>query len=497
LRRYPNLYEINTLTFLNRLSVKYNRPLSLSTVPEDEWRALANLGFDLIWLMGVWQRSPAARKSAILSKDLCRELDCILPGWAPDDIAASPYAVFDYSLDPALGGKGELAELRKRLNRLGIKLILDFVPNHLAMDHPWTLTNPARFVHGSFSDFKKHSGWFFSIGGPMYLAHGRDPYYTPWNDTVQVNFFSEDLRQALFSELDRISEVADGVRCDMAMLAINDVFKQIWGEVLRDIEPPLSEFWSEAISRVKNRSPGFIFLAEVYWGLDRQLLQMGFDFTYDKPFYDHLLRDSADKITEHLNGEALFIDRQAHFIENHDESRALPAFGRDRSQAAAIINATIPGLRFYHHGQLDGYSLKVPVQIVREPIETGDPDIAQFYRLLLSITDRRIFHEGRWIQLEITPAWLGNNSHRNMLAWQWSFQYGRMLIVINYSSDRSQARIKVSPVSASGGRIVLRDILSGVDYVRDSHELNEAGLYVDLKPYRAHLLDFTDASRQI
>jgi hypothetical protein len=277
----------------------------------------------------------------------------------------------------------------------------------------------------------------------------------------------------------------------MAMLALNDVFKWVWGEVLGKTEPPSSEFWNEAINRVKRRHPGFIFLAEVYWGLDRQLLQIGFDFTYDKPFYDHLLHDSAEQIAEHLRGEAVFIGQQAHFIENHDEARALTAFGRDRSMAAALVNATIPGLRFYQHGQLDGRAIKTPVQLVREPVEASDADIAGFYRLLLSATDALTFHEGQWIPLEMTPAWPGNNSHRHLLAWQWSYKLKRAVIIINYSPDQSQAWIKTIAVSNSADRIVLKDILSGVDYVRDTLELNVKGLYVDLRPYRAHFFDFT------
>jgi hypothetical protein len=491
LRRYPNLYQINARTFINQLSGKYQRPLSLLSIPESEWQSIAGLGFDIIWLMGVWQSSPIAKRLALQSEGLLNEFNRILPGWRQEDVSGSPYAIYDYRLDSSLGGENELTELKTRLNHLGLGLVLDFVPNHLAMDHPWTFVSPDRFVHGRPSDVKKHPDWFFPIGGSSYLAHGRDPYFASWNDTAQVNFFSNDLRQALLSELDRIAGVADGVRCDMAMLALNDVFKWVWGEVLGDIEPPSSEFWSEAIGRVKQQHPGFVFLAEVYWGLDRQLLQMGFDFTYDKPFYDHLLHDSAEQIAEHLRGEAAFIGQQAHFIENHDEARALTAFGRNRSMAAALITATLPGLHFYQHGQLEGRAMKTPVQLVREPVEPDVVDIYKFYRQLLSATNIAIFHEGEWIPLEITQAWLGNNSHRHLLAWQWSYQVRRVVIVINYSQDPSQAWIKTSAIYNSTGRIILNDILSGTDYVRDTLELSAKGLYVDLKPYRAHFFDFT------
>jgi len=487
--RHPHLYEINARIFIKRISEKYRRALTLATVPEEEWQLLKHRGFDLVWLMGVWQRSPGARQQALLHPALRQEYDQALPDWSDLDVAGSPYAVYAYRLDPELGQSGELAQLKSRLNRQGLGLLLDFVPNHLALDHPWTLTHPRRFVYGSKADTRRHPEWFFSADGMIYLAHGRDPNFPPWTDTVQVNFYSRDLRQALINKLLQIAEVADGVRCDMAMLALNDVFGKVWGEVVKDYSPSKTEFWAEAIEQVKRQRPGFLFLAEVYWGLERKLQEMGFDFTYDKSLYDRLRFSSPDEIRSHLMMDDLYQQRSARFIENHDELRAIVAFGRERSLAAAVVLATVPGLRLFHDGQLEGRSIRLPLQLVREPKEADDLEIRRFYRRLLAVCSAPAFHRGEWTLVEPSQAWAGNESHRSLLTWCWRYAEQVKLAVVNYSPNRAQGWLKLPMPLEKVGRRVFQDELTGTTYLRDADELRSQGLYVDLSPWQAHIWD--------
>jgi glycosidase len=488
MRRHPNLYEINALAYVNRLSAKYNERLTLASIPDREWQELARLGIDLVWMMGVWQRSPEARRLALASPGLRREFDRILPHWTPAQVGGSPYAIFGYRPDPALGRTDELARLKERLNRLGIGLMLDFVPNHLAMDHPWTVSNPERLVRGEPDDVAKHPEWFFRASANTYLAHGRDPYFAPWNDTAQVNFFSEDLREAMIAELCSVAEVADGVRCDMAMLALSDVFEWVWGATVRDHQRPAAEFWDLAIPRVKTARPDFTFMAEVYWGHEKTLQRMGFDFTYDKPLYDHLRWDPAQEVKTHLGDEGEALGHEAHFLENHDEPRAVEAFGRERSMAAAIVAGTLPGLRFYHDGQLEGKTVRTPVQLAEEPLESGDAEIAVFYRRLLEPANIDVFHSGRWEMIAADRAWAENDSHRNIMAWTWSLGTRRVIVAVNYSPGRSQAWLKPGAPADTGGRVTMEDNLTGTVYVREAGELATKGLYVDLRPFGAHIM---------
>ncbi len=378
------------------------------------------------------------------------------------------------------------------LNRHGLGLVLDFVPNHVALDHPWVSGHPDRFVAGREAALAAHPEWFFTLGESdksIHLAHGRDPNFLPWTDTAQVNFFSSELRQALVHELLRIARMADGVRCDMAMLALNSVFEQSWGDVLRDCPRPATEFWPDAIEIVKRQHPGFIFIAEAYWGLESALQEMGFDFTYDKTFCDRLRFSTPADIRSHLGDTGTKHSRTVRFIENHDEPRAMAVLGRDRSVAAATILTTVPGLRLFHDGQIEGHRIHLPVQLVREPEEAPDPELVRSYDKLLEISNESVFHEGEWDLLPVTEAWQGNFSHHNLLAWAWRSPTHLMAVVVNYSPERSQGRLKL-PLDLNGmDSIALQDEISEMTYLRDADELRDPGLYVDLGPWRAHILN--------
>lgn len=488
MRRYPHLYEVNTCLFIRRLSQKYGRPVTLATVPEKEWQVLVRQGFDLVWLMGVWQRSPGARQKALLYKGLRQEYDRALSGWTEEDIAASPYAVYSYELDASLGNPAELAQLKSKLNRLGLGLILDFVPDHVALDHPWTRSHPRRFIQGEKADARAHPVLFFSSEGGACFAHGRDPHFPPWTDTAQLNFYSTDLRQALIKELMRITEVADGVRCDMAMLALNDVFQEIWGEYANYPRPD-TEFWAEAITQVKQRRPDFLLIAEVYWDRERQLQQLGFDFTYDKLFYDRMRFSGSKDIRGHLMMEESYQQRSVRFIENHDEERAIVAFGRERSLAAAVVLGTVPGLRLFHDGQLEGRRVRLPIQMVRQPEEAADAEVAHFYEKLLTVCNSPDFHEGEWSLLGVSQSGESSDSYLNILAWCWRCGEKFKTVVVNYSPEHAQGWMKFPLSVERAVKVKMRDQLSGKIFIPSPEQPESQGLYFDLKPWEAQILE--------
>ncbi len=493
MRRYPYLYEVNACIFVKRMSQKYGQSLTLATVPDEEWQVFSRRGFDSVWLMGVWQRSPGARKKALLDPSLRQEYDKALPGWTEADVAGSPYAVYSYDLDHSLGEPTELTRLKSKLNQMGLRLILDFVPNHLSLDHLWTFYHPERFVQGKEADVRAHPDWFFSPTSGVYLAHGRDPNFPPWTDTVQLNFYSVDLRQALIKELLHITEVADGVRCDMAMLALNDVFGQVW-EKIAAYPQPEREFWVEAIERVKAQRPDFLFLAEAYWGLEHSLLQLGFDFAYDKALYDLMRFSGPNEIRNYLTADLSLQQRSAHFIENHDEARAIVAFGHERSLAAAAIMATIPGLRLFHDGQFEGRRIHTPAQLVRETEEAPAPDIMQFYERLLSVGNSPAFRDGEWRLIQMTQAEPGNDSHQNLLAWCWQYAGQLKIAIINYSPESAQGWLKLTlPAEAEGG-FTVTDELTGKAFTQAAGPLGSQGMYLNLDPWHSEILGITPAS---
>ena len=153
-RQINNIYEINTLTYLDRLSKKAGERITLATIPEEELARIAIYGCDIVWLMGVWERSPLARHIALNDEPLLENVREILPDFAPEDMAGSAYATRAYRVDESLGGELELAHLRKRMARHGLKIMLDFIPNHTGFDQEWVTTHPEYYIQGSPEDIE-------------------------------------------------------------------------------------------------------------------------------------------------------------------------------------------------------------------------------------------------------------------------------------------------------------------------------------------------------
>ncbi|MDI9525418.1 MAG: alpha-amylase family glycosyl hydrolase [Pseudomonadota bacterium] len=484
-----HLLEVNSFAFMDRMRRKYGPDLTLGTVPRSEWEEIASRGFSLVWLMGVWMRSNASRRCALTHEGLRRAYGEALPGWSEADVAGSPYAVGSYCIDPYLGTDEDLLRAKTVINELGMGLILDFVPNHLAVDHPWTESMPDCFVQGSREDMESNPELFFLTERGHVLAHGRDPHFPPWSDTAQVNLFSARAREALAGELRRIAEYADGLRCDMAMLAINEVFAGTWGKYVQNQPPLKTEFWEEIISPVRAMHPGFVFIAEAYWGLEQRLRDLGFDYSYDKTLYDLILHTSLPELKLYVRIEERVQRQCLRFIENHDEPRAVSAFGKERSLAAAAMTATLPGLHLFHEGQMEGCAVRTPVQLSRRLEEPGDPDMVRFYEILLAFSSEEPLATGAFRPLDARPAWEGNRSSESLLAWLWHGGERLKLVCVNYSSHTAQGRLRIPPELLTGQPLAFRDALTGEIYIRTLEEVNTVGLFVELGPWMAHLLD--------
>ena len=156
--RRPIIYEINTVVWLQELSRREGKLVTLGTVPTQEWDALALYGFDAVWLMGVWERSPAGIRIARGNSGLHAEFGRALSDYQPEDIVGSAYCIRRYVVDDQLGGPNGLAAARKMLADRGMRLILDFVPNHVAPDHPWIMDHPQYFIQGTADDLAAKPG---------------------------------------------------------------------------------------------------------------------------------------------------------------------------------------------------------------------------------------------------------------------------------------------------------------------------------------------------
>jgi len=482
----PVVYEVNTWVWLYELSRETGRRITLSNVPQTELEGLADYGYDALWLAGVWERSDGARALDRQRSNLRARFREVLPNYTPEDVIGSPYAISNYQVDAEFGGDEELATFRERLEKLDLRLILDFVPNHFAFDHSWTREQPQRLVRGDQNALARESHNYFDAGGGAIFAYGRDPGVAGWPDTVQLDYRLEETRQAMAEILLTVAEKCDGVRCDMAMLVMHDVFLRTWGG---HFDRPGTEFWPSAIELVKNRYPNFLMLAEVYWDLEYQLQQQGFDYTYDKRLYDKLLAYDATSIRAHLRSESTYQRRLARFVENHDEERALTAFGPERSRAAAAVALTLAGMRIIHDGQLEGRRVKLPVHLRRRPQELLEPGLEPFYRKLLEALRHPVFHNGHWQLLEPREAWHGNASHLNFVAYMWALEEEYRLLVVNLSNEQSQCYLRQNTPAFAGVTWELNDLLSIKKYIREGNELLSSGLYLDMPLHGYHLFD--------
>jgi Alpha amylase, catalytic domain len=479
----PSIYEINTRVWLSALSESSQRPVDLSTVPPEEWDAIAAYGFDAVWLMGVWERSAAGRAIATQNQSLVEDLRRALPDFVAEDNVGSAYCVRRYVVDDHLGGPEGLAAARRELAQRGIGLLLDFVPNHVAPDSPWILEHPDHFIEGTATDLQNHPGSYVAVGKRIF-ACGRDPYFPPWSDVVQVNVFAPELRAAVIQQILDIGAQCDGIRCDMAMLLINRIFSQTWGAAAGPM--PATEYWPEVIDGVKEKYPNFLFLAEAYWYLEWVLQQQGFDFCYDKRFYDRLEHGDAEGIRLHLGADLSYQEKLVRFLENHDEPRSATVFPPGKVKAAAVAIVTVPGAKLFHEGQFEGRKIWVPVFLRRRPQEPVDADLQAFYRRLLAAVNQPLFHEGRWALCSCS-GWPDNQTSQNLLAWCWIWEQERCLVLINLSDGRAQSRVRVPWNDIAGRLWRLADALSVAVYERDGDEIQQQGLYVDLAPWAGHI----------
>jgi hypothetical protein len=485
---YPSLYQINTRVWLTELAHELGRPARLDDIPDDGLERLAEKGFDWVWLLSVWQTGQAGRQVSRQSAEWRKEFQETLPDLKEDDIAGSGFAIASYTVHQALGGDAALARLRERLRKRGLRLMLDFVPNHTALDHPWVEDHPEYYIRGTESDLAQAPANFVRVHrkqGDMVLAYGRDPYFPGWPDTLQLNYGNPATQDGMTRELLRIAGQCDGVRCDMAMLLLPEVFERTWGI-------PSQPFWPQATRRVREKVPGFCFMAEVYWDLEWTMQHQGFDYAYDKRLYDGLREGHARPVREHFYAGLDYQNKLARFLENHDEPRAAAIFPLDVHRAAAAVTFLSPGLRFFHQGQFEGRKKRISPHLSRAPQEPIDRELNQFYERLLAVLRLPAVRQGEWQLLECSPAWEGNWTWDCFLAFAWRAPgVDRLLVTVNYAPHQSQCYVRLPFTDLSNEKWRLADRISSINHERDGNDLQSRGLYLDEPPWRASAFSLT------
>jgi hypothetical protein len=487
---HPLVYELNTRCWLRELSVQHGARITLGNVPASEFERWQRLGFTYIWLMGVWvtgARSRACSRRQPALRRACREL---MPDFSVADIPGSPFAIAGYEVTRALGGDAGLGKFRRRLADQGLKLVLDFVPNHTGLDHPWLREHPEFYVQSPTAapgTFREETA-----AGPRWIAHGKDPFFPPWVDTAQLDYRHPATRSAMVEQLLRLTECCDGVRCDMAMLLLNEVFARTWSSFPSTQARPETEFWTEAIKSVREANREFVLLAEAYWDLEARLQELGFDYTYDKRLYDYLISRNYPDLRRHLFAvPPQYLSASAHFLENHDERRITTLLAWPEHRAASLVMLGVPGLRLLHDGQLAGATHAISVHAGRRPLETPNADIVAWYELLLGALPKTAVGRGHSQILSARPAWDDNPTWQSFVLVQWQgSDTGFDLVVVNLASHQSQCYAPLTARNLAEHNWRMHNLLGPEVYDRRGDDLQTQGLYLDVPAHGAQLFHF-------
>lgn len=490
------IYHIDIREFFYRHKSKNPFIKNILDLPFNFFEELKDLGVEILWLTGTFERSEESQKISVTMKELYKSYFESLPDWKEDDIIGSPYAIKTYKISKEFGGTKTFLEFKKKLNKLKFKVILDFVPNHFAIDSPFLIKYPELFVRAHEELFNKNPYNYFyrELNGRKFIfAHGRDPYFPPWKDTVQLDYRSKVVHEFMMNELMNLTKICDGVRCDMAMLLLSDIFTNNWSEHIlpEDVVPAGKEFWSSAIQKVKKKNSDFILVAEAYWNRENDLAQLGFDYVYDKILYELIIQGNVPLLNEYIKQNFKYKKNKFLFIENHDEQRSAATFPPEKLKAAATLIYTLPASKLIYEGQLEGRKYRHAIQLKRIFDESINYNLLNFYKLLLKDLKKSSIKNGYFKFLTPQPAWENNPAYKNFIIYLYeNDDHEKDLIVINLSPYQSQCKVKIDCLDLINKQFLIKDRLSDEKYYRDGNEMFYNGLYLILKPYQSQIFEF-------
>lgn len=467
------IYESNTRLFSKKHKCKISKDLAEKYLNLPEVKSSHYL-----WAMGIWQKSPYSVAIARTHEGLKKDYKKIIPNYKEEDIIGSPYAIYDYIPEPDICESWEkLKEFKETLNQHGIGLILDYVPNHMARDTPWINKYPEAFLS---IDLKAppNSNYFLHPSGIVF-AHGKDPHFDGWTDTVQFDFSHTETFDLQISFLERILPYCDGLRCDMAMLPLPEIFEWTHGKKGLDF------FWEEFITKAKSKKKDFLFIAEVYWNLESKLQYKGFDFTYEKDLYDFLVQKNSPAIIHYLQNKQE--KKSLHFLENHDENRMASVFFLESIPFFSLI-ANLEGGLLIHEGQTLGYKKKIPVQLGTYPSDEEDSIIQSYFQRIIPRLIKRKNQKLTWID---SQAICYEGKDKFCFVRIFLFEDGnREIFIFNPNPYPLSGRIPLNPKEINkifqySGPSFL-DLTSGINYGQNLDEIKKEGIYFYLEAWRAH-----------
>jgi glycosidase len=539
----------NAFVWMDQLSKKYHRSIHhLDHIPDQELEKLSEWGITGLWLIGIWQRSPASQRI----KQMCGNPDAV----------PSAYSLFDYTIDNALGGESAFENLSSRAQAFNIRLAADMVPNHMGILSKWVIAHPERFLSLDQPPFPSYSfsGSDLSddsrvsifledhyydksdasvvfkrvdnhTGTSKYIYHGNDGTALPWNDTAQLDFLQEEVRESVIRIILHVARKFPIIRFDAAMTLAKKHFQRLWfpepgtgGAIPTRTDFGLTksqfdqfmpvEFWREVVDRVAAESPDTLLLAEAFWMMEGYFVRtLGMHRVYNSAFM-HMLRNEEnskyrDLIKKTLEFDPDILKRYVNFMNNPDEETAISQFGSNGKYfGVCIMMATLPGLPMFGHGQIEGYSEKYGMEYQRAYYnEKPNQNLIDrhCHEVFPLLHKRYLFAEAANFVLYdfvINDGTVNQDvfAHSNRARGEsalilyhnkWAATQGTISRSTEINGESISLLDGLGLNSTDSSFILFREHVTGLEYIRSRHDLLESGLKIDLGAYQYQVfLDF-------
>jgi len=553
----PNVVMIakSSYVWLDQLSKKYQRHIhKLDHIPDEELDILARRGFNALWLIGIWERSPASQKI----KQMCGNPEAV----------SSAYSLYDYIIASDLGGDSAFENLRTRAWKRGIRLASDMVPNHTGIYSKWLIEHPHWYIQSNHPVFPSYSfsgtnlshddrvgiyiedGYWSRrdaavlfkrvdhyTGDVRYIYHGNDGTSMPWNDTAQLNYLIPEVREAVIQMIIHVARKFPIIRLDAAMTLTKRHFQRLWfpqpgsgGDIPSRAEFGLTreqfneafpvEFWREVVDRIAQEVPDTLLLAEAFWMMEGYFVRtLGMHRVYNSAFMNMLKNEENQKYRQaikdvmHFNPEIM--KRYVNFMNNPDEETAVAQFGKDDKYfGVCTLMVTLPGLPMFGHGQIEGFTEKYGMEYRRAYWDEQEDGylIARHEREIFPLLKKRYLfsHVHNFVLYDYYNH--DGSVNENIFAFSNRSGSERALVLYNNKYDRARGWIKYS--SATTQKVnnsfvqlslreglalskqhdfytIFRDHINGLEYIRSNSELEHKGLYAELDGFNYHVfLDF-------
>ncbi|MFH1097406.1 MAG: alpha-amylase family glycosyl hydrolase [Candidatus Desantisbacteria bacterium] len=534
----------NTYVWLHQLSVKYQREITrLDHIPDEELDTLSRWGFTSLWLIGIWERSPASQRI----KQICGNLDAV----------SSAYSIHDYTISEDLGGEAAFENLKSRAWQKGIRLAGDMVPNHMGIFSRWVVEHPDYFIQTDYSPFHVYQfngpnlswdgrigifledGYWnkndaavvfkridWQTGETQYIYHGNDGTHMPWNDTAQLDFLKPVVREAVIQLILLVARKFSIIRFDAAMTLAKKHFQRLWypqpgsgGDIPSRAEHGMTrpqfdevfneEFWREVVDRIAKEVPDTLLLAEAFWLMEGYFVRtLGMHRVYNSAFMHMLKAEENQKYRNVLKNVLEFnpqiLKRFVNFMNNPDEDTAVAQFGRDdRYFGVCILLATLPGLPMFGHGQVEGFTEKYGMEYKRSYWdEQVDEWLVERHRreIFPLLKKRYLFSDVEHFVLYdfYTPS---GGVNENVFAYSNCCGTERALVIYNNKYESTCGWIHTSVAMNENGHLVqkslaqalainencyysFKDNISCLEYIRHGKELAQNGLFVEIEGFK-------------